>query len=327
MALVDYSSSSSTSSHSDSEDDKAPSAPPAKRRKASPHGSGARPKAPSSPSSRESDLPPLPPAFHDLYASTVRHSVMDDPALHHGRKRLIPHVVGNWPSHVYIEWHPLADQHEKLVQLVSKVNDAIGSRAKLHSFLTSDLGAPLPLHISLSRPLSLSTSTKDRFLDQISSALQASGVPQFSVSPRRLLWYNSPDSNRTFLILQVAGSSTSKSAGTLSNPELMRLLNACNDMAQRFDQPILYQNKGGDKDAADEAFHISIGWALDLPVDEESNKALEAFGDEEFQSVKAWKISVPGVKVKIGNVVSHVPLSSGAALTASKDQSRSLFGL
>lgn len=101
MALVDYSSSSS--SHSESDNDQALSAPPAKRRKRSPHGSGAQPNAPSAPSGSESGLPPLPSAFHDLYASTVRHSVVDDPALHQGRKRLIPHVVGNWPSHLYIE--------------------------------------------------------------------------------------------------------------------------------------------------------------------------------------------------------------------------------
>ncbi|EHK25432.1 uncharacterized protein TRIVIDRAFT_31794 [Trichoderma virens Gv29-8] len=323
MALVDYSSSSS--SHSDSENDEAPSAPPAKRRKRSP-GSGTQPDVPSAPSSSESGLPPLPAAFHDLYASTVRHSVVDDPALHQGRKRLIPHVVGNWPSHLYIEWHPLADQHEKLVQLVCRVNEQIGSRVKLHSFLKSDLGAPLPLHISLSRPISLTTSNKDVFLDKISSALQASAVPQFSVSPKRLRWYKSPDSNRTFLILQVASSRTLSSAGTLSNPELMRLLNTCNDMVQSFNQPILYQTKG--TDSADEAFHISIGWALDLPVDEESNKALSAFGDEEFQSLKSWEVSVPGVKVKIGNVVSHLPLSTGvASTTSSKGLSSSLFGL
>ncbi|KAL7787812.1 hypothetical protein V8C37DRAFT_389608 [Trichoderma ceciliae] len=332
MALVDYSSSSSSSSSSisggsDSENDKVPSAPPAKRRKRSPDGSGAQPCPPSAPSSSESTLPPLPSAFHDVYASTVRHSVVDDPALHQGRKRLIPHIVGNWPSHLYIEWHPLANQHEKLAQLVRRVNQDIGSQVKLHSLMTSDLGAPLPLHISLSRPISLSTSNKDRFLDQISSALHTGGVHQFSLSPKRLRWYESPDSNRTFLILQVAGSSTSDDAATLSNPELMRVLEVCNDTVQSFNQPILYQHQSRGRDSADEAFHISIGWALNLQVDEESNKALEAFGGEEFGSIKSWKVPVPGVKVKIGNVVSHLPLSTGTTSTASKSPSNSLFGL
>ncbi|KAL6904849.1 hypothetical protein GGI43DRAFT_292126 [Trichoderma evansii] len=324
MALVDYSSSSS-SGGSDSENPEALSAPPAKRRRRD--GSGAQLSPPSAPSRSESSLPPLPAAFHDLYASTVRHSVVDDPALHQGRKRLIPHIVGNWPSHLYVEWHPLAKQQEKLVQLISRVNEDIGSQIKLHSFMASDLGAPLPLHISLSRPISLTTSNKEQFLEQISSAIHTSSVHQFAVSPKRLIWFKSPDSNRTFLVLQVASSLALESATALSNPELMRLLKTCNDTVESFSQPVLYQGPG--KDSADEAFHISIGWALNLQVDEASNKALEAFDDAEFRSLKSWKIPVPGVKVKIGNVVSHLSLSTGinSASTASKGVSNSLFGL
>lgn len=88
MALVDYSGSESDGERNNSEAQvKAPS-PPAKKRKLS---------------DTPSTLPPLPQSFRDLYSSTVRTSTQDDPSLHGGRKRVTPHVAGNWPTHVYLE--------------------------------------------------------------------------------------------------------------------------------------------------------------------------------------------------------------------------------
>jgi hypothetical protein len=53
--------------------------------------------------SAQTDLPPLPSAFFNYYSTSARVGTSDNPSLHGGRKRTIPHVEGMWPSHVYLE--------------------------------------------------------------------------------------------------------------------------------------------------------------------------------------------------------------------------------
>ncbi|KAK1731885.1 hypothetical protein CaCOL14_009064 [Colletotrichum acutatum] len=321
MALVDYSSSDSASEAG---------SPPAKRRREDTHGSvpaGPAPGAgaggqkrtlhnpPASSTTKENNggtltLPPLPAEFHDLYASTVRNATADNPALHQGRKRTIPHIVGNWPSHVYVEWHPSADQHSLLTALLDEITPLLGTR-ELTSLLTSDLNAPLPLHISLSRPLSLTTTQKDAFLSSLTSSL-SSTTGKFSLSPRGLGFFKSPDSDRAFLVLRVACPAASSQSDTTtgSNPQLRTLLNKCNVVAVRFDHPPLYQAHA--TELVDDAFHVSIGWTFGLPEEDACLRTYGLLKTPQFRDIRKWQIDVSGVKAKIGNVVTHIPLSNSS---------------
>ncbi|KAL6912707.1 hypothetical protein FSST1_010467 [Fusarium sambucinum] len=304
MALVDYS-----SSESGSESD--PDNRCVKRRKGV--------DGQSTDGAVDTSMPPLPDTFHDLYASTVRQSVVDDPSLHQGRKRQVPHVVGNWPSHVYTEWHPSTEQHKLLTTLIADIEEQVSSDTKLFNFLTSDLGSPLPLHISLSRPLSLTTGTKDEFLDEITESFNNSGIASFAVKPQGLAWFRSPDSDRTFLVLRVASDAVTKDESTPLNSELTSLLSRSNSVAAQFDQPTLYQRDP--KEPVGSAFHVSIGWTFQLPGDEMSLKTLRLFKQPKFDDIRKWEISVPGIKVKIGNVVNHISLKAGRRGAPSKPTS------
>ncbi|KAL0935239.1 uncharacterized protein CTRU02_209830 [Colletotrichum truncatum] len=334
MALVDYSSSDSASEAG---------SPPAKRRKATvgethsresdgtaasadKHKATKPPDASST--SRQQDgnsaLPPLPDEFHDLYASTVRTSTSDDPSLHQGRKRAIPHIVGNWPSHVYIEWHPTASQHALLTSLLEKIEPLLSAQ-KLHPLLTSDLNAPLPLHVSLSRPLSLTTAQKDDFLPALTSSVTPAVEP-FTLSPRGIGFFKSPDSDRAFLVLRVANALASKNNNSSNgkNPQLRTLLNKCNAVALRFDQQPLYQTRA--TELVDDAFHVSIGWTFGLPAEDACLQTYGMLKLPDFQSIKEWEIMVSGIKAKIGNTVTHIPLRDGRGCKKRNGEGDGLFG-
>lgn len=196
----------------------------------------------------------------------------------------------------------------------------MGSDTEIHRLLSSDLGSPLPLHISLSRPLSLSTAEKDDFLERVTGVIGNSGLEAFCVNPKGLAWFKSPDSDRAFLIIRV-DSEKGRLSGKENNPELMSLLNSCNSVAGRFGKPLLYQMNSNDD--ASSAFHLSIAWTFGMPYGDKPVEALDLFNKEGIREATSWNVEVSGVKAKIGNVVNNISLVSAA--TASRKTKSSLF--
>lgn len=285
-------------------------------------------------------MPPLPAAFHDLYASTVRTATSDDPTLHQGRTRKIPHVAGHWPSHLYVEWHPSAAVHALLAGLISTLQSHNPPHnPPITSFLTSDLGAPQPLHISLSRPVSLTTADKDIFLARALAGMAGCGLAPFELSCRGVEWHRTEESGRSFLVLRIASSAAEPSSASANsaanpNPELTTLLKRCNALVSDYGQPQLYQwavQEGGGSDgneAIGNAFHVSIAWSFAKPTEELERLTDQVFGDPEVKdSISQFaRIPVDGVKAKIGNLVTHMALPQPGRRTGS-DGSNNLLGL
>ena len=188
----------------------------------------------------------------------------------------------------------------------------VGTQVKLISFLTSDLGAPLPLHISLSRPVVLETATKDDFLENLTGAVQHSKVHPFTFSARSLFWYASPDSNRKFLVLRVSatGNRTQKQGGDAGgsknqNAPLVKLLKRCNTIVEFFGQPTLYAFHDGVNEGA---FHVSIAWTFDELDEAKRMRTLGLLQTDDHAAIRSWEVDVAGIKAKIGNQVTHLAL-------------------
>ncbi|EAT88403.1 U6 snRNA phosphodiesterase [Parastagonospora nodorum] len=282
--------------------------------------------------SAQDDLPPLPAAFHDLYTTNARISTSDNPELHGGRKRAMPHVEGNWPSHVYLEWNPSQAESDNLHGLIQHVKDAIDAQnkerpkktpvPKIIPSLQSELGAPLPLHVSLSRTLQIKTEDRDVFLDALRSRLRRASVAPFQFQFRGLKWVPNFQRNRWFLVLSIEKP---------ANNELNRLLDACNKATRHCGHPGLYVGGHGDgpmessnentgnkrrkgQDTEEESvdrsdrFHVSIAWNLEEP-DPEWTALIKNIDVSE--RIKQPQASIDVVKVRIGNVVHNIDLKAG----------------
>ncbi|EED16220.1 conserved hypothetical protein [Talaromyces stipitatus ATCC 10500] len=250
-------------------------------------------------------LPELPTAFHDLYASSIRVSVRDDPNLHGGRKRVIPHVEGNWPTHIYLEWYPRKDELIILEDILKKCETELAhGHSKIDTLLQSDLNVQLPLHVSLSRPVVLSTDQKQPFIEGFEHAIKESNTKPFTVISDTLDWVSNTERTRWFLVIRLKKP---------KDDNLNQLLRISNRILAVYNQPPLYATevklmdrviKHGksssrltENEDFTDCFHISIAWSLTAPSSEERQKA----SDINLDTLRL-EISFNSVKAKIGNV-------------------------
>lgn len=185
--------------------------------------------------------------------------------------------------------------------------------------LQSDLGAPLPLHVSLSRTLQIKTEDRADFVAALTSSLKAVAVRAFSFQFHGLKWVSNFERNRWFLVLGMKKP---------AHDELNRLLNACNKAAEKTGHPGLYVGgegdgpmKNNDRDnkasAAEhdahkevdrsEFFHISIAWNLDEP-----NVDLIALVEDIDirEHIDSPSAPIDAVKAKVGNTIHSIALGA-----------------
>lgn len=196
------------------------------------------------------------------------------------------------------------------------------------SLLHSDLGAQLPLHVSLSRPVALLTDQRGDFLDALRGTVTRAKIrpyvfrligsvlctnrPSFYATFSGLNWVSNYEGTRWFLVLRLH-----KPTGD----ELNKLLHASNTILSLFNQPPLYTSRPEKIDTPKTSakssssshnsspdlsahFHISIAWRLTSP----SATEVSAINELSLEALSDTQIRFDTVKVKIGNAIENIGL-------------------
>jgi hypothetical protein len=222
-----------------------------------------------------------------------------------------------------------ADALHKLIQHVKDINaqqNKMRGAQKLPvpeivPSLQSELGAPLPLHVSLSRTLQIKTRDRETFIDTLKSSIRRARVRSFNFIFRSLKWVPNFERNRWFLVLGIEKP---------AQDELNKLLNACNEAAERCGHPGLYtggqgdgpmevdpttahakrrESSHGEDDSVDRSdhFHVSVAWNLEEPDVEMIASVLQINVDEFIQSPR---VAFDSVKARVGNLVHNINLGA-----------------
>lgn len=145
----------------------------------------------------------------------------------------------------------------------------------------------------------LKTGQKDALLEDLTTMIASSGAQIFNVKSVETAWVSNSDQTRHFLVLKLSRP---------DNDDLNKLLRACNAWARKHELSELYVESMSplDKTEADRtsAFHVSIAWALSKPKSAETGFN----SNRQVNDLDGFEITLREAKVKIGNVVTDIPL-------------------
>ncbi|AOW05527.1 U6 snRNA phosphodiesterase Usb1 [Yarrowia lipolytica] len=239
------------------------------------------------PGPRKKPLPPLPSSFYDLYtskpASQLDASCETDK---NGKVRALPHIEGQWPTHVYLEWKPDVAWRrlEMLNGAIAKVLETY--QVVYHSLAKSDVGVRLPLHVSLSDTLMPTTESKQQVTDSICEAVTGwKGPIKINVSKTKLQVVLNRQKTRAFVVLALT-----------DNEPIVRLIAAVNAAVEPHGLPALAAHP-----------HVSIGWFLPrADPDPVSDAIVTSPETDRHLTALFGKVTFDCVKIKCGRLVQSV---------------------
>ncbi|XP_030036101.1 U6 snRNA phosphodiesterase isoform X3 [Manduca sexta] len=212
---------------------------------------------------------PVPDLSHIPVVPSDTHE--DNPKLHGGRKRSFPHVRGNWPSYVYVNY----PQNDILINLINKLKSIASSQGSFWVICED-------LHISLSKTVILLYHWISSFNTSIQKSL--STIESFELGFSGVKVLCNEDSTRTFIVLEV---------DCFSQKQLHLITKEIDKVLSEFNLPLFYDKP---------SFHMSVLW-VNGNKKKEIVKFIDKFNDllvselnKDLKTVLVDKISC-----KIGN--------------------------
>lgn len=114
---------------------------------------------------------------------------------HQNRRRNTQHTDGLWPCHVYLDIEPTEAEYAVYEQVLERASN--GAK-KFQSLLTSENNIRRVLHVSLSRPLMLTSDTKDKMCNDLRAVVASS----FRLHMDHFSLINNEESTRTFSVVR-----------------------------------------------------------------------------------------------------------------------------